>query len=201
MGRAVSQDTRVASCIGIEDGPFIPRRLGGSKAPLVAVKLEGPHIARVRAGWIGVDGMDGTERALKLLKSLSMLESPILLAGVTFGGFNLIDPRRLQKMFEVPTIVVVGSRPNNRAVKRALVRHFPDWRERWRIIRSLGPLRTVRTVASENPLFYEAFGCSSRVTRRILAGWALVSRIPEPLRVAGLVVRGLFPTQPLAYAR
>ncbi len=197
MRRAVSRDTRVASCIGIEDGPFIPRRLGGSNAPLVAVKLEGPHITAVRAGWIGVDGMDGTERALKLLKSLSKLQSPILLAGVTFGGFNLIDPRRLQKMFKVPTIVVVGSRPNNRAVKRALVRHFLDWRERWRIIRSLGPLRTVRTVASENPLFYEAFGCSSSVAQRILAGWALVSRTPEPLRVAGLVVRGLFPAQPL----
>ncbi len=197
MRRAVSRDTRVASCIGIEDGPFIPRRLGGSKAPLVAVKLEGPHITAVRAGWIGVDGMDGTERALKLLKSLSVLDSPILLAGVTFGGFNLVDPRRLQQMFKVPTIVVVGSRPNNRAVKRALVRHFLDWRERWRIIRSLGPLRTVRTVASENPLFYEAFGCSSSVAQRILAGWALVSRIPEPLRVAGLVARGLFPAQPL----
>ena len=197
MRRGVYRDTRFASCIGVEDGPFIPRRLGESKAPLVVVKLEGPHVTAVRAGWIGVDGMDGTERALKLLESFSISGSPILLAGVTFGGFNLIDPRRLQKKFKVPTIVVVGSRPNNRAVKRALVRHFPDWRERWRIIRSLGPLRTVRTVASENPLFYEALGCSGRVARRVLAGWALVSRIPEPLRVAGLVVRGLFPAQPL----
>ena len=197
MRRGVYRDTRFASCIGVEDGPFLPRRLGGSKAPLVVVKLEGPHMTAVRAGWIGVDGMDGTERALKLLESFAMSESPILLAGVTFGGFNLVDPRRLQKMFKVPTIVVVGSRPNNMAVKRALVRHFLDWRERWRIIRSLGPLRTVRTVASENPLFYEAFGCSSSVAQRILAGWALVSRTPEPLRVAGLVVRGLFPAQPL----
>jgi len=197
MRRGVYRDTRFASCIGVEDGPFLPRRLGGSKAPLVVVKLEGPHMTAVRAGWIGVDGMDGTERALKLLESFAMSESPILLAGVTFGGFNLIDPRRLQKMFKVPTIVVVGSRPNNRAVKRALVRHFLDWRERWRIIRSLGPLRTVRTVASENPLFYEAFGCSSSVAQRILARWAWVSRIPEPLRVAGLVARGLFPAQPL----
>jgi len=197
MRRGVYRDTRFASCIGVEDGPFLPRRLGGSKAPLVVVKLEGPHMTAVRAGWIGVDGMDGTERALKLLESFAMSESPILLAGVTFGGFNLIDPRRLHKKFKVPTIVVVGSRPNNRAVKRALVRHFLDWRERWRIIRSLGPLRTVRTVASENPLFYEAFGCSSSVAQRILAGWALVSRTPEPLRVAGLVARGLFPAQPL----
>jgi endonuclease V-like protein UPF0215 family len=193
----VSRDNTFTSCIGIEDGPFLPRRLGGSRAPLVAVKLDGPHMTGVRAGWIGVDGLDGTDQALKLLSSLSVAGHPILLAGVTFGGFNLIDPRRLQKKFRTPTIVVVGYRPDNRAVKRALVRHFPDWRERWQIIRSLGPLRSVRTVESENPIFYEMFGCSSGVARKILTSWAMVSRIPEPLRVAGLVARGLFPAQPL----
>src|SRR5436189_5642641 len=112
MRRAVYQDTRFASCIGIEDGPFLPRRLGGSKAPLVVVKLEGPHVTAVRAGWIGVDGMVGTEQALKLLESIAISGSSILLAGVTFGGFNLVGPRRLQKMFKVPTTVVVGCRPN-----------------------------------------------------------------------------------------
>jgi uncharacterized protein len=193
----VSKDSNLTSCIGIEDGPFLPRRLGGSRAPLVAVKLDGSHLTVVRAGWIRVDGVDGTDRALRLLSSFSLTSCPILLAGVTFGGFNLIDPRRLEKRFRTPTIVVVGSRPDNRSVKRALVRHFSDWRERWQVIRSLGPLRSVRTVASENPIFYEAFGCSSSVARKILIGWALVSRIPEPLRVAGLVARGLFPAQPL----
>jgi uncharacterized protein len=193
----VSQDITFTSCIGIEGGPFLPRRLGGTRAPLVVVRLEGPHMTRVRAGWITVDGLDGTERALELLSSQSMMGCPILLRGVTFGGFNLIDPRRLQKKFKIPTIVVVGFRPDNRAVKRALVKHFPDWRKRWGVIGSLGPLRRVRTTASENPIFYEVFGCSSSVARKILTSWALVSRVPEPLRVAGLVARGLFPAQPL----
>jgi len=193
----VVSDNKLGSCVGIEDGPFLPRRLGGSRAPLVVAKLDGPHLVSVRAGWIKVDGLDGTDRALKLLSTLSLTECPILLAGATFGGFNLIDPRKLQNRFRTPTIVVVGSRPDNNAVKRALVRHFSDWRERWSVIRSLGPLRSVRTVASENPVCYEAFGCSSVDARNILKGWALVSRVPEPLRVAGLVARGLFPAQPV----
>ncbi len=197
MRRGIFRDTWLTSCIGIEDGPFLPRRLGGSKAPLVAVKLDGPHLTRVQAGWIDVDGLDATERGLNLLGSLSVSDCPIFLAGVTFGGFNLIDPRKLQGRFGTPTIAVVGSRPNNRAVKRALVRHFPDWKKRWGIIRGLGPLRSVRTVAAENPIFYESFGCATSAARRILSGWALVSRMPEPLRVAGLVARGLFPAQPL----
>ena len=197
MRPAVSPVDKIASCVGIEDGPFLSRRLGGSKAPLVVVKLEGSHVTRVHAGWIDVDGMDATDRVLKLLSGFSFSNCPILMAGVTFGGFNLIDPRRLQRTFRTPTIVVVGARPDNIAVKRALVRHFPDWRRRWGIIGSLGMLRSVRTVAGENPLFFEAFGCSSVDARRILKSWALVSRVPEPLRVAGLVARGLFSAQPV----
>jgi uncharacterized protein len=159
------------------------------------VKLEGPHMTAVRTGWVQVDGLDGTGQALKLLSSLSPVKCPILLAGITFGGFNMIDPRKLQKRFNTPTVVAVGSRPDNRAVKRALVRHFPDWKKRWSIIESLGPLHNVRTVASENPIFFESFGCTSSVAVRILKGWAMVSRMPEPLRVAGLVSRGLFGSQ------
>lgn len=197
MLRGVSRNSSYTSCIGLDDGPFVSRRLGGLKAPLLAVKLDGPRLVRARAGRITVDGMDATEKALALLKDLYSEACPILLSGVTFGGFNLIDPQRLHERFRTPTIVVVGSRPNNRAVKYALVKHFSDWKDRWRVIRSLGPLRQVRTVRSENPIFYEAFGCHWTEARRILAELALVSRLPEPLRVASLVARGVFSTQPL----
>lgn len=193
MPRAVSRNHRLDSCIGIDDGPFLPKRLGGSRAPLVAVGLQGSRLVSAGAGWIAIDGKDGTEHAIQLLKRLSLRNCPILLAGVTFGGFNLIDPRQIHRFFRVPAIVVVGSRPDNKAVKRALVKHFPDWRERWEIIRSLGPLRKVRTVRHENPIFYECVGCTPAVAREILVKFAVVARVPEPLRVAGLVASGLFP--------
>jgi uncharacterized protein len=193
MRRAVSRNHTLNSYIGIDDGPFLPKKLGGSKAPLVAVGLEGSRLVSATGGWIAIDGTDGTEQAIQLLKRLGVPKCPILLAGVTFGGFNLIDPNELHRLFRVPTIVVVGSRPDNRAVKRALVKHFPDWSERWEIIRSLGPLRKVRTVRHENPIFYESFGCTPRAAREILVNCAVVARVPEPLRVAGLVAGGLFP--------
>ena len=197
MHRRASRNSTITSCIGIDDGPFLSRRLGGSKAPLVAVLLKGPHLVKARTAWIGVDGFDATGVASRMLSSLRARESPILLAGATFGGFNVINPRMLLRKFRTPTIVVIGSRPNNRAVKRALVKHFPDWRRRWRILSSLGPLRQAHIFQNENPIFYEAFGCRHDEARGILRDWAFVSRIPEPLRVAGLVARGLFPAQPL----
>ncbi len=197
MRRRASRNRALTSCIGIDDGPFLPRRLGGSKAPLVAVRLIGSHLVKARVSSITVDGLDATSVALKMLSSLSVRDSPVLLAGATFAGFNMINPRVLQRRFRTPIIVVIGSRPSNRAVKRALVKHFPDWRRRWRILSSLGPLRQARTFRNEGPIFHEAFGCAQVEARRILRDWAYVSRIPEPLRVAGLVARGLFPTQPL----
>lgn len=188
---ASADNNRSAKSIGIDDGPFPPKFPNTpSHAPLVAVCLKGPRLYRVQTGWITVDGLDATDRAQALLEKLP--KAPILLSGVTFGGFNLIDPWRVQRRFRTPTIVVVGSRPDNNAVKRALVKHFPDWKERWRIIRQLGPLRSVRTVADEPPLFYEALGCTPLEARRILTLNAWVSRVPEPIRVAGLIARGLF---------
>jgi len=99
-------------------------------------------------------------------------------------------------MCKAPVIVVIGSRPDNRAVKRALSRHFPDWKERWDLIRSLGPLHMTRIVAGEGPVYFERFGCSTRDAQMILKRWAFVSRIPEPLRVAGIIARGLFAPEP-----
>jgi len=196
MHRRASRNSTSTSCVGIDDGPFLSRRLGGSTAPLVIAQLNGPHLVKARIARISVDGLDATSVASRLLSSLQLRDSPILLAGATFGGFNIINPKVLQRKFRTPTIVVIGSRPNNRAVKRALMRHFPDWKRRWRILSSLGPLRQVRAFRNEGPIFYETFGCADDEARRILKEWAYVSRIPEPLRVAGLVARGLFPAQP-----
>lgn len=195
--RFSTRNGTLTSCIGIDDGPFLARRLGGSKAPLVVVQLKGSHLVKARAAWISVDGLDATAAALRMLRSLPVRSSPVLLAAATFGGFNIIDPGVLEREFRTPTIVVIGSRPNNRAVKRALVRHFPDWKKRWRILSSMGPLHQARTFRGEGPIFFEAFGCTDSEARRILKECAYLSRIPEPLRVAGMVARGLFPAQPV----
>ena len=185
----------VSRYIGIDDGPFPPKTDDEVRhAPLLAVWLKGPHLHQFRADWITVDGLDATRMAEFLLRD--SFHIPVLLSGVTFGGFNLIDPWKIQKSCKAPVIVVVGSRPDNRAVKRALVKHFPDWEKRWELIRSLGPIHKLRTT-SEGPVFFEQFGCSIRETRLILKASAFVSRMPEPLRVAGILARGLFSAEPL----
>jgi endonuclease V-like protein UPF0215 family len=185
----------ISRCIGIDDGPFPPKTDDKIRhAPLLAAWLNGPHLHQLRNDWITVDGLDATRKAEHLLRG--SVDVPVLLSGVTFGGFNLIDPWKIEKTCRAPVIIVIGSRPDNRAVKLALSSHFPDWKERWDLIRSLGPLHRIRTMSGEGPVFFERFGCSTRDATVILKSWAFVSRIPEPLRVAGVVARGLFSSEP-----
>jgi endonuclease V-like protein UPF0215 family len=158
------------------------------------VWLKGPHLYQFKSDWITVDGLDATRTALLLLRGSGHI--PVLMSGVTFGGFNLINPWKVQKFCKAPVVVVVGSPPDNKAVKRALFKHFPDWEKRWELIRSLGPLHKVRTMTNEGPVFFERFGCSTREATLILKASALVSRLPEPLRVASVLARGLFPSEP-----
>ena len=197
MHHGASSNIKPASrLIGIDDGPFLPKTDDAVRyAPLIAVWLRAAYLQQLRTDWIAVDGLDATRKAQLLLKSSRHI--PVLLSGVTFGGFNLVDPWKIQANTKAPVIVVIGTRPDNRAVKRALSRHFPDWKERWDLIRSLGSLHHVRTMANEGPVFFERFGCSTQDASMILKGSAFVSRIPEPLRVAGILARGLFSPKPL----
>lgn len=196
MLHGASSDIKPASrCIGIDDGPFPPRTDDQIRyAPLLAVWLKGPRLHQLRTASITVDGLDATKKAELLLKG--SVNVPVLLSGVTFGGFNLINPLKIQRLCKAPLIIVTGSRPDDKAVKRALYRHFPDWKKRWNLIRSLGPLHKTRTLPSESPVFFEQFGCSKREAALILKSYAFVSRIPEPLRVAGILAKGLFPPKP-----
>src|SRR5207247_10932548 len=103
MHRRASRNSTITNCVGIDDGPFLSRRLGGSTAPLVVAQLNGPHLVKARAGRISVDGLDATAVASRLLGSLQLRDSPILLAGATYACFNILTPRRFESNFITPT--------------------------------------------------------------------------------------------------
>src|SRR2546430_12006919 len=104
MHRRASRNSTITNCVGIDDGPFLSRRLGGSTAPLVVAQLNGPHLVKARAGRISVDGLDATAVASRLLGSLQPPDSPILLARATYAGFNIIHPRVVPRSITTRTI-------------------------------------------------------------------------------------------------
>jgi len=177
--------------IGVEDGGFTRPSLGRSflKTLLVCVLLRGTCIEDFRADMITVDGLDASEKLITMLRKLSF--DAIMLAGVSFAGFNLVDPTLVFEKFHKPIIVVSRTKPNNIAVKNALILHFEDWQARWSVFQKLGPIHEVYSIPGEPPVYVEVIGATFDWATKLIRASASCCRIPEPLRVARLIARGL----------
>ncbi|MBC7129883.1 DUF99 family protein [Candidatus Bathyarchaeota archaeon] len=173
--------------IGIDDGGF---EKGVDKtAILVAVLIKDLSIHAVRFNQIQVDGLDATEKAIQLLEGLNF--EAIMLAGVSFAGFNIIDPTVLLNVFGKPTIIVSKRKPNNKAVKRALFRHFKDWRIRWSVFEKLGEVHRF-SISGKNYLYFEVLGLDFKEAIELIKSLTIIGRCPEPVRVAKLIAHDLY---------
>ncbi len=183
----VWQKSRV---VGVEDGGF-SREADVQKALLVSVFLHGISIIDFQMTDIEVDGLDATEKFNCMLRRWSF--DSVILAGVSYAGFNLIDPNVVFESFGKPVIVVARTKPNSKAVKGALLRHFEDWETRWAVVEKLGRVYEIVSVPNEPPVYAEIIGADLRWARNLMRRLSVCCRIPEPIRVARLIARGLTP--------
>jgi len=176
--------------VGVDDGAFDTSR-GDRRAILLAVLLRCSRICGVKVGTIEVDGNDAPIILRELLRSIRF--DLVMLSGISFGGFNLIDVSELAHDLHKPVIAISGEKPNNRSVRAALRGHFDDWENRWRIVRSAGKIYSCKPLTSEPRVYFEVKGANSNFAKRVIAATALISRLPEPVRVARILARGLSP--------
>ena len=191
MSPGLSRSTNRPKIVGVDDGAFHVRRDAVGSAIIVAVLFRGSRISATRIGRIAIDGTDATSVLITLLRTMAY--EVVMLSGISFGGFNLVDIERLAGETRKPVIAVIGGRPNNTAVQQALRGHFKDWKLRWRIVLNAGALYSCRPLPREPKVYFEAKGCSPGAARKLIASASTISRLPEPLRVAGLLARGLAP--------
>lgn len=178
--------------VGVEDGSFEAfKRDKTLFAFLCSIKLESDFLRLIRLSRIQVDGIDATKKLLDMLRNVKA--DAIILGGITFAGFNIIDPQKIFDGTGVPVIVCSGKKPDNVKMLRALKNHFDDWRVRWEIVSALGPVHSVETYLGEPPIYFEVVGGSPKWAKVVLCKSATISRIPEPVRVAGIIARGLSP--------
>lgn len=171
--------------IGIDDGAFTRRQ---KWAPLVAVAYSLPStVEGVSVGWIRVDGSDVTRTAIAILRGSPALPGAraILVDGVAFAGFNLLDLRELSRRVHLPVVSVTRRAPEFAKIRAALAKYFPrEFARRWRIARSV-PLFEVATAG--RPIFASAVGCRPSEAKELIRRCALRGFWPEPLRVAHAV--------------
>jgi len=176
--------------VGVEDGGFSRGSSNYSgQTLLVCVLLQGMWIYNFSADTITVDGLDASDKLIAMLRQWSF--DVVVLAGVSFAGFNLVDPTMVFEEFSKPVVVVSRTKPDNVAVKNALMQHFEDWRIRWGVFEKLGPVHKVVSMVGEPPLYLEVVDATADWAKKLIRASATCCRIPEPIRVARLIARGL----------
>ena len=173
--------------VGVEDGGFRAFQPGQSTL-ICAVLMRGNRVELVRLGRVAVDGRNATDILLGMLVNIRC--DGVILGGVSFAGFNIIEANRLHEELGVPVIVYSGKKPDSASVLAALRGHFDDWEERWASVAQLGDVYSIVTKAGYPPVFFEVVGESRDWCEEVLRSSASLTRAPEPVRVASIVARG-----------
>ena len=136
------------------------------------------------------DGLDATEKiADSILKSRHYDQlSLIMLDGITFAGFNLVDIKELNRKTKLPVIVVQRKRPDMTRFKKTM-KIFRDNKKRISIVKNAGRLFTFSKDGKN--IFYQRIGIDNKKSREILKITCTRSNLPEPIRVAHLIASGL----------
>lgn len=152
--------------------------------------MRGSKILSVKIERITIDGMDVT---VNLLNSLDVVETEVvILGGITFAGFNVVDTELLNKKTGIPIIVFSKDRPDSKAMKKALIKYFDDWKIRWSYIEKTGKVYSTK-IYEINPIYYETIGCSPKWAKKVLFEQCINSRVPEAVRIADMIARGVSP--------
>ncbi len=183
MIRKVKPQIRV---VGFDDGTFsFSSKIGREKTILIGVVMKGSQeVVGVLSRWITVDGTDATDAMIDaVLNSRFRDLRVILLKGITYGGFNVVDVERLYRETGLPVVVVVRKKPDLKAMETALRKHFPDAEERIELLRKAPPLAELLP----GKLYIQAAGVDERTAEEIVRVTTKTGLIPEPLRLAHMI--------------
>jgi len=186
--RSIKSEIRV---LGIDDGQFVPRTKG--TVDVVGVVYRGGYwFEGVMRTKITIDGFDATEKIAKMIESSPYYRElrVVVLDGVTFAGFNVVDISMLSRIVDLPVMSVVREKPDLEEIRGAL-KNLPGFEVRWQSMRNAGVLFEVEPRNGENPIYIQTAGILRDDAEKIIRKTSTRSNVPEALRVAHIIASGL----------
>jgi endonuclease V-like protein UPF0215 family len=174
------REGRTLRAIGFDDAPFDRARRGD--VALAGVVCAGTRFEGLVWGRVRRDGWNATGEIVRLLaggKFLPQLHL-VLLDGIAFGGFNVVDLEALAGALGRPCVAVMRRPPDLAAVERAL-RRLPRPARRLEVLRRAGP------GPRQGGFVFQVRGAEPEAAARALARLTDRGAVPEPLRLAHLV--------------
>lgn len=186
--RCIKREIRV---LGVDDGIFAPHTKG--KVDIVGVVYRGGYwLDGVMRTEVTIDGMDATEKIAAMIKNSAHYDQlrVVILNGITFAGFNVVNLRELFQKVDLPIIAVTRERPNREEIKKALG-NLSEFKKRWEAIKSAGEMTKVTTRNAGEPVYMHVAGVIKDDAEKILRRTSTRSNVPEALRVAHIIASGL----------
>ena len=176
---------RLSHVIGFDDAPF--GRAHRGDVLVVGAVFAGARLEGVLSGKVRRDGVNSTATLIRLVSNsrFAAHAQAILLQGIAFAGFNVVDLSGLHEALHLPVIAVARQQPDFVAIRRALLQRVRGGRRKWRLIERLGPMEPVAGV------FVQCAGITPVKAGALIQRLAVHSRLPEPLRTAHLIAGGI----------
>jgi len=114
----------------------------------------------------------------------------IMLNGLTFAGFNIVDIKKLYKKTGLPVIAISREKPNLNEIKKAL-ENLPYKDKRLKAMENAGKMIEVSVKGSEGKIYVQIAGIAEKDALKIIRVTSTRSHIPEALRVAHIIASGL----------
>ncbi len=140
---------------------------------------------------VEVDGLDATDKISEMIARSQHRKQlrVVMLDGITFAGFNVVDVSELSEMVGLPVIAITRERPNLEDIRTAL-ENLPFTERRWKAIAVREQFFEV-IGHRKTGIFMQTAGLELNTAREIVIKTSTRSNIPEPLRVAHLIASGL----------
>ena len=175
----IAQNRKIRA-IGFDDAPFI--RHQPEKVPIAGIVCANTRFEGMVWGEIQPDGWDATEVISELLiggKFLPQLHL-VLLDGIGFGGFNLVDLPALSVNLHLPCVAVMRRLPNLPKMKQALSR-LGDRTKRLELLQKAGE------IYAYPPFYFQVWGEQPEIIAAALKRLTDCGKVPEALRLAHLI--------------
>ena len=182
--RKIKKEIRI---LAWDDGPFEFKSKG--KDILVGVIFRGGQfLDGLLKTEIDIDGLDATEKIIeKTLKTKHKDLRIIMLDGITFAGFNIVDIKEIYKKTNLPVIVVNRKKPDFEKFISSL-KQLSEPKKRLKCVENAGHVYWVKV--KNKKVCFQCSGIEIEDARKIIKETSTMSLIPEPLRVAHLIATG-----------
>ena len=166
--------------IGFDDAPF--ERHQTEKVNISGIVCANTRFEGMVWGAVEVDGDDATETICQLLigkKFLPQLHL-VLLDGIGFGGFNLVNLSSLAQRLQLPCVAMMRKLPNMPKMTAAMSQ-LPNYEQRLAILNKAGEIHT------HPPFIFQVQGEQPEIIAQALFKLTDRGKVPEALRLAHLV--------------